>query len=276
LRFFRLKPYKIAFLSGNCSITEVIEQLYFILAQFLTVRLHDGLNVRETRTFRSAERINSKGVFMNKWVAIITSVMVMAALISSCQKGPFPQYEDEDNFVVSPASDKGVRIVNYLDYTQKASIDIPPRIKNMAVTEIGPNSIGDRWFTKVTIPDTVVSIMDFSFSGNFIREVNFPGRITEIGNGAFMNNRLTSIVIPDSVKRIGYRAFFNNPLRNITIGSNVELDEIGDYDTGKEEEWKYTAFEGTGFDEAYKEYGRMAGTYNKVNDFWQFVPRPQG
>jgi hypothetical protein len=29
-RFFRLKPYKIAFLSGSCSITEVIEQLYYI------------------------------------------------------------------------------------------------------------------------------------------------------------------------------------------------------------------------------------------------------
>jgi hypothetical protein len=212
---------------------------------------------------------------MNKTAAIIIAVMVMASLFLSCQKGPLPEYEDDDNFVVSPVY-KGVRIVDYLDYTRKPSINIPPRIKNMAVTEIGPNSIADRWFTSVTIPDTVVSIMDFSFSGNFIREVNFPEGITEIGNGTFMNNRLTSIVIPDSVNRIGYRAFCNNPLRNITIGSNVELDEIGGYDTGKEEKWKYTAFEGTGFDEAYKEYGRMAGTYNKVNGFWQFVPRPQG
>jgi hypothetical protein len=29
-RFFRLKPCKIAFFNGNCSITEVIEQLYYI------------------------------------------------------------------------------------------------------------------------------------------------------------------------------------------------------------------------------------------------------
>ncbi|MDR0718708.1 MAG: leucine-rich repeat domain-containing protein, partial [Treponema sp.] len=205
---------------------------------------------------------------MNTRAAIITAVMVMAALFSSCKKGP--QYEDEDNFVVAPAAYKGLRIVEYLDYTQKASINVPPRIKNEPVTEIGPDSIADRWFTKVAIPDTVVNIMDFSFSGNFIREVNFSGKITEIGNGAFMNNRITSIVIPDSVKRIGYRAFFNNPLKSITIGSNVELDDISGYDAGKEVEWKYTAFEGTGFDEAYRESGRLAGTYTKVDGIWQF------
>jgi hypothetical protein len=212
---------------------------------------------------------------MNKIAAIITAVMVMASLFSSCKKGPLPQYEDEDNFVVQPGYNGTVRIVSYLDDTRKPSIDIPPRIKNMSVTEIGPDSIADRWFIKATIPDTVVNIMDFSFSGNYIREVNFPGKITEIGNGAFMNNRLASIVIPDSVKKIGYRAFFNNPLKNITIGSNVELNEISGYNTGKKEEWKYTAFEGTGFDEAYKAYGRMAGTYNMVNGIWQFVPRRQ-
>jgi hypothetical protein len=194
----------------------------------------------------------------------------------SCKKGPLPQYEDEDNFVVQPSGNKGLRIVEYLDYTQKASLNIPPRIKKEPVTEIGPDSIGDRWFTKVTIPDTVVNIMDYSFSGNFIREINLPPKTTEIGNGAFMNNRITSLVIPDSVKKIGYRAFFNNPLKSITIGSNVTLDSISGYDAGKNEEWEYTPFEGTGFDKAYEEYGRMAGTYNLVNGIWQFVPPSQG
>jgi hypothetical protein len=212
---------------------------------------------------------------MNKTAAIITALMVMAALFSSCKKGTLPEYEDEDNFVVQPASYEGtVRIVNYLDYTKKPSINIPPRIQNKPVTEIGPDSIADRWFSTVTIPDTVVAIMDFSLSGNFIQEVNLSKKIAEIGNGAFMNNRLASIVIPDSVKKIGYRAFCNNPLKSITIGSNVELDEMSGYDTGKQEEWKYTAFEGTGFDEAYKEYGRMAGTYTMVNGTWQFAAHP--
>jgi hypothetical protein len=191
----------------------------------------------------------------------------------SCKKGPLPQYEDEDNFVVQPSGNKGLRIVEYLDYTRKASLNIPPRIKKEPVTEIGPDSIADRWFTKVSIPDTVVNIMDFSFSGNFIREVDFPGKITEIGNGAFMNNRLTGIVIPGSVKKIGYRAFFNNPLKSITIGGNVEFGELSGYDAGKNEEWKYTPFEGTGFDEAYEGYGKMAGTYNLTDGIWQFTPR---
>jgi hypothetical protein len=207
---------------------------------------------------------------MNKTAAIVAALMIMAALFSSCKKGP--DYEDEDNFSVQPASSRGLRIIEYLDYTRKPSLNIPPRIKNMPVTEIGPDSIGDRWFIKVTIPDTVVNIMDFSFSGNFIQEVNFPQRITEIGNGAFMNNRLAGIVIPASVKRIGYRAFFGNPLKSITIGGNVELGELSGYDTGKQAEWKYTAFEGTGFDEAYEEHGRTAGTYTLADGIWQFAP----
>jgi hypothetical protein len=211
-------------------------------------------------------------------VRIITSVMVMVMTISflSCKKGPALQYEDEDKFTAEPVDYNAVRIVEYLDYTERPVINIPPRIQNKFVTEIGKNSIGGRWFYTATIPDTVVNIMDFAFADNFLQEIHFSKQLTEIGAGAFMNNRLTGIVIPDSVKRIGYRAFFENPLKTITIGSNVELDELSGYDTGNKEDWKYTAFEGTGFDEAYQENGRLAGTYNKANGIWQFEPRPQG
>jgi hypothetical protein len=215
------------------------------------------------------------GVFVNKRTAIITTVIIIATLFLSCKKRPRTEYEVENNFAVQPGSGRTAKIVEYLDYTWKPSINIPPRIKKMTITEIGLGSMSDRWFTSVTIPNTVVSIMDFSFSGNFIREVNFPEKLTEIGAGSFMNNRLTGIVISDSVKRIGYRAFFNNPLQTIIIGGNVELGELSGHNTVNNEEWKYTAFEGTGFDEAYRENGRLAGTYTKVNGIWQFAPRPQ-
>jgi len=39
LHFFRLKPYKNAFLYGSCSIIEVIEQLYFNTCRFLIILL---------------------------------------------------------------------------------------------------------------------------------------------------------------------------------------------------------------------------------------------
>jgi hypothetical protein len=88
-----------------------------------------------------------------------------------------------------------------------------------------------------------------------------------------MDNRLTSIVIPNTVKKIGYRAFNENPLNSISIGANVELVEIGGMDKVTQKEWKYTAFEGTGFDEAYAANNRQAGTYTKVDEVWQFSPR---
>jgi hypothetical protein len=209
---------------------------------------------------------------MNKTAArIITSLMVMVALFSSCKKGPPIQYEDEDNFTVEPVAYNEVRIVEYLDYTERPVINIPPRIQNKFVTEIGQNSVAGRWFFTATIPDTVVNIMDFAFADNLIQEIHFPKKLTEIGAGAFMINRLTNIVIPGSVKKIGYRAFFENPLKSITIGGDVELGELSGYDTEKQESWKYTAFEDTGFDEAYRENGRQAGTYTKIDDIWQFA-----
>jgi hypothetical protein len=197
--------------------------------------------------------------------------MVMAALFLSCKKGPSLQYEDENKFAVEPVDYNAVRIVEYLDYTERPVINIPPRIQNKFVTEIGQNSIGGRWFYTAIIPDTVVNIMDFAFADNFIQEIHFSKNLTEIGAGAFMLNGFTRIDIPGSVKRIGYRAFFENPLESITIGGDVELGELSGYDTDKQESWKYTAFEGTGFDEAYEEYGRLAGTYTKVDGIWQFA-----
>lgn len=205
---------------------------------------------------------------MNKRVAIIIiTVMVMAAMFLSCEQKPPAQYEDEGNFDVVPINNgKATRIVDYLDYSEKNFLNIPPRIKELPVTEIGEGAISDCFFYEVTMPDTVVNIMDFAFSDNNIRGIQLPKKLTEIGNGTFMNNRLTNIVIPDSVKKIGYRAFFNNPIEMITIGKNVEFVSLIGFDTMSQKSWKYTSFEGLGFDEFYEESGRKAGVYTRNGD----------
>jgi len=208
---------------------------------------------------------------MNKIKYVIVMVIMAAVLLFSCKKQS--KYEDEANFQAELIGiTKGMRIVKFLNEEPQATLNIPSKIKGMPVTEIGQSALADNWFTHVSIPDTVEKIMDYSFSGNFIREINIPNKVTEIAAGAFMNNQLTSIVIPDSVRKIGYRAFANNWFKSITIGSDVEFEELSGYDTWDEKEWKYTAFEGSDFEDAYSENGRKAGTYTKVDEVWIFKP----
>lgn len=198
-------------------------------------------------------------------------MLFFISLFSACYKKQILEYEDENEFIVEPASTgRALRIVGYLNLSEdKNIINIPPLIKGLPVTEIGPDSMGDFYFFKVTIPDTVINIMDFSLSGNYINDVTIPKSVREIGNGAFMNNRLTKITIPNSVRKIGYRAFHLNPLIEITIGKDVILEMLSGYDTVLKEEWKYTAFEGLEFEEVYEGNGREAGTYIFKDGSWQ-------
>jgi len=81
--------------------------------------------------------------------------------------------------------------------------------------------------------------------------VNIPEGKIGIAPYAFINNRLTSVVIPDSVTHIYRNAFINNRLTSVTIGANVTVD---------------SAF-GSGFEKAYNDGGRQAGTYTKPDIF---------
>ena len=208
----------------------------------------------------------------------VTCLLLLHIMVFGCKRES--PYEDADNFEVTLASDgETLKITEYLLHEMdKNVINIPPSIKGVPVTEIGYGALADRYFTHVTLPDTVVNIMDYALSGNFIREVTIPDSVTEIGNGAFQDNHLVDIIIPDSVRRIGYNAFCWNPVRSVTIGENVQLDSIGGYDTDLEQEWRYIAFLNhydVEFDDFYEAIGKKAGTYTYGNGNWDFVPRQE-
>jgi len=203
---------------------------------------------------------------MIKAAKFLALFLLMIVLLLSCKRSG-DEYEKPDKFLTESSGLFSLRIVEYLDYSRKYSVNIPPRIGRKTVKEIGKNSFGDLWFSEVTIPDTVVKIDDWAFSGNHIFKLILPKKLVEIGDGAFIDNELSGLVIPDSVKKIGYRAFMGNPLRSISIGSNVEFGELSGYNE-YEGDWKYTPFEGTGFEDFYLENGRRAGIYFYNDDNW--------
>ncbi len=68
------------------------------------------------------------------------------------------------------------------------------------------------------IPNNIISIGDYAFSGRRITSITIPNSVTHIGNGAFLQSGLTSITIPSSVTSIGRGAFIScSSLTSVTF-----------------------------------------------------------
>jgi len=83
-----------------------------------------------------------------------------------------------------------------------------------------------------------------------------PNSVTTIWSGAFSGNQLTSVTIPNSVTTIGDSAFRDNQLTSVTIGANVTLGNIAFNDD---------LYNSSGFETAYNNGGKLAGTYTRPN-----------
>jgi len=169
------------------------------------------------------------------------------------------EYDDESLFKAEPVSSgNSVRITGYIG--SNSTVRIPPSIKGMPVTHIWLNAFRNRKLTGVTIPDSVTSILNTAFADNQLTSITIPNKVTSLGQYAFFNNKLTGITIPDSVKEIQAGAFANNPLTSITIGANVAIATDENLEFGV-----YSSFGNNGFEKAYVNGGKRAGTYTRPN-----------
>ena len=115
------------------------------------------------------------------------------------------------------------------DYDAKGAVEIPTKIKNIAVTSIGDGAFNERTkLTSIEIPSSVTSIGEKAFMGcSGLTGIKIPAGVTSIGSSAFYGcSGLTSIEIPAGVTSIGYGAFYGcSGLTSINVeAGNVSYD----------------------------------------------------
>jgi len=154
-----------------------------------------------------------------------------------------------------------------------------------SVTVIGSEAFRNNQLTSVNIGNRVITIGDSAFDENLLTSVTIPNSVTIIGKNAFCCNQLTSLTLGNSVRSIGQHAFtgsgtirknqltriiipdsvttigvgaFGDTVTSIRIGANVTLDAGGNGQIG-------ILGRGTGFNSAYANNNRRAGTYTRPN-----------
>ena len=115
------------------------------------------------------------------------------------------------------------------DYDAKGAVEIPTKIKNIAVTSIGDGAFNERTkLTSIEIPSSVTSIGEKAFMGcSGLTGIKIPAGVTSIGSSAFYGcSGLTSIEIPAGVTSIGYGAFYGcSGITSINVeAGNVSYD----------------------------------------------------
>jgi hypothetical protein len=180
------------------------------------------------------------GQFAFGWNNELTSVIIPAS-VTEIWSGSFPacpnlaitveegnpHYSSEDgilytNVITIPF----LGILAYTDNEEHTILHSWPSASGSVTIKEGVTKIYAGAFyhnynvTSVTIPSSVTTIDDDSFTASNLKSITIPQSVTEIGQGAFSAVNLTSITIPASVKYIGDSAFRSNTnLTSITVES---------------------------------------------------------
>ena len=119
-------------------------------------------------------------------------------------------------------------------YTEEPGVTevvIPEGVRQIGIWGSGNGVFsGCQNIKSVVVPNSVISISDYSFKGcTSLESIVIPDSVTGIGGGAFIGcSSLTSVVIPDSVTEIKYNAFEGcTSLESIVIPNSVT--SIGSY-----------------------------------------------
>ncbi len=114
----------------------------------------------------------------------------------------------------------GGRVVSYSGDAKR--VEIPERVRGVAITEIGDDAFRGSRITGVTIPDSVTVISDSAFFGcDNLASIKLPRGLTTLGKFAFYNcTFLESVTVPATVTSIGIGCF-GQPMRVTELGNGL-------------------------------------------------------
>ncbi|MCL2722167.1 MAG: leucine-rich repeat domain-containing protein [Treponema sp.] len=246
--------------------------------------------------------------------SIISAIVLFVFLIGvpvilSAQSRSIPN--SPDDFRIANSSLGGVRITRYIGTRQ--DVVIPETIDGLSVTEISASAFAldtrtdlgypseiDVIINSVVLPNTLIEIGSYAFSGQPLTSISFPSSLRTIQWFAFYNNNFTSVIIPNGVTYIGTHAFGTSrgksKITSVTIPPSLANygSNIGFWNAFKE--FDYGWGEGTatsinsitlpanvssrnlhlfgisqfhnGFHNAYEGNERRAGTYIWTGRIW--------
>lgn len=117
-------------------------------------------------------------------------------------------------------------IANYVD--EVSELVIPDKLSEMNVIGIGSRVFQNQKFSKIVLPDGLVTIDSYAFSKcENLENIVFNDTLESIGSAAFLDcDKLETIVLPNSLKYIESNAFEScDSLKNVTL--NNGLEQIG-------------------------------------------------
>ena len=89
---------------------------------------------------------------------------------------------------------------------------IPRKINGVEVKIIGDRVFNGYQLTSVEIPNTVITIEEYAFSGNLLKKLVIPEGVKKIENDVFSNCQIEELSLPSTLTSIGVGAFRGNQL----------------------------------------------------------------
>jgi len=159
-----------------------------------------------------------------KMIGVLAVLLVLAMVVGVAEE----ERADASGQWTYVVEDGGATITGYLEESVDDLV-IPSELDGYAVTAIGNEAFQNRYFTSVTIPNSVTHIGKMAFcNASGFSNMTILNSVTSIGEWAFYGCDLTNVSIPASVTYILGNIFELCPLEYIEVAAdNPVYEQVG-------------------------------------------------